>query len=98
MRDTALMRTLLPALRADYAVLETHRPAPQPALDCPIVACAGVDDPVVDAVGLQRWAELTAGASSICRWPGGHFYLIDQTADLAQNIADWITLHVRLTA
>lgn len=97
LRDASLMRALLPALRADYAVLETHAPAQRPHLRCPIVACAGVDDPVVDIAGLKRWSTLTSGASSLHRWPGGHFYLIDQVGELARTMAHWIDLHVRLT-
>lgn len=91
--DPGLWQMLLPTLRADYEALETHIHVARPPLRCPLVACAGSDDTVVSAEGLQRWAGFTSGPFETQLWPGGHFYLVDRAAELARQIARWIDRH-----
>jgi surfactin synthase thioesterase subunit len=90
LRDGDLMRTLLPVLRADYQILETYSPSAPEPLRCPLIACAGADDPVVSAKGLQSWARLTTGHFESHRFAGGHFFLIDGVDELTTRLADWI--------
>jgi surfactin synthase thioesterase subunit len=98
LRDSGMMKTLLPVLRADYEALETHRPVTRPPLRCPIVACAGAADTLADAAALGRWASSTTGVFSIETFDGGHFYLVDEVTELAARLAVWINRAVRVHA
>jgi len=70
-----LLDLYLPILRADLTLLETHRYAPQPPLDCPIAAFAGADDRNVTPEGLAAWGDHTTAAFETRLFDGGHFYL-----------------------
>ena len=93
--DRAMMRALLPTLRADYEVLETYVCARRAPLHCPLVACAGTDDAAVDAAALGAWRELTTGYSALHWFEGGHFYLRDAAQPLAGKLAGWLRTLVR---
>jgi pyochelin biosynthesis protein PchC len=88
--DPTMMRMLLPAVRADYEVLETYQCKEQPVLSCPLVACAGSQDDAVTAGGLQAWSALTCGPSRTHWFAGGHFYLRDDAQPLMHHLAHWI--------
>lgn len=70
-----LLALLLPALRADIAMIETHRPEVRAPLDCPILAMGGSDDPLTPPEHLEDWASETRGEFGMRMFPGGHFYL-----------------------
>ncbi|WP_327243886.1 thioesterase II family protein [Streptomyces sp. NBC_01320] len=89
--DPDLRELLMPALRADYRVLETGRPHHPVALDTPIVACAGISDPRCGLDGLRSWAELTTSSFTHRVFPGDHFYLEPYEADLV----DYFSKHLR---
>ena len=70
-----LIEMMLPTLRADFALLEGYRPAPQAPLPLPIVALGGHDDPCAAPDHLQPWQAYTAQPLRMRRLPGDHFYL-----------------------
>jgi surfactin synthase thioesterase subunit len=78
LQDPELLGLLLPALRADIAMLESYRYAPGPSIDCPIVALGGADDPHATAIELEAWKVESAVGHRVEIVPGGHFFL--QTA------------------
>lgn len=82
-----MRRVFLPILRADFTLLETYQYQPGPRLQCPIQAMSGRDDPHVDPQRLQAWAELTDGTFNCQFYPGNHFYLQAQQAELLAAIA-----------
>jgi pyochelin biosynthetic protein PchC len=69
-----LLRLVLPVIRADYRLSETHRMTPL-ALDCPVLACIGADDSEVTAEEVGAWAAVTSVGYGLRVFPGGHFYL-----------------------
>ncbi|HKT00666.1 MAG TPA: thioesterase domain-containing protein [Rugosimonospora sp.] len=75
LRDPDLLALWLPALRADYRVIETYRPGLPPPVSAPIVACCGTDDPLCPVQDVRRWAEVTTGGFAWHTFPGDHFYL-----------------------
>jgi medium-chain acyl-[acyl-carrier-protein] hydrolase len=82
-----LLALLLPALRADFEVLETwHYVAEQP-LDTPIAAFGGRDDPTVPQADLDRWRDETAAGFSLRMLPGAHFFLQSERHALLDEIA-----------
>ncbi len=69
-----LRELLLPGLRADFALFETHRYVPGEALACPITAFGGRADENVLEPELERWRELTSGAFRLRMFAGDHFF------------------------
>jgi surfactin synthase thioesterase subunit len=81
--DEDAMRTVLPAVRADYAALETYRVQAAARLRCPLVVTTGVDDPDVTRPQVEAWREYTADACEVHHLAGGHFYLDENLPRLA---------------
>ncbi|MGV9451896.1 thioesterase II family protein [Streptomyces sp. NPDC003635] len=82
-----LRELLLPALRADYRLIEAYRPADPPeVVHAPITACLGSDDPGCDPDAVAAWAELTTAGFRLRTYPGDHFYLAPREAELLADI------------
>lgn len=81
LENRELMELVLPALRADFELCAAYTCAPEPPLDCPITALAGLDDRSVAPERMEGWREQTTGAFSLRMLPGGHFFL-NETPDL----------------
>jgi surfactin synthase thioesterase subunit len=77
LREPALLRLVLPAVRADFAILARYRHLPSQPLDCPIVALAGGCDARVSFGEAGQWVTHTADRFELRVLPGGHFYLDD---------------------
>ncbi|MCW5978312.1 MAG: alpha/beta fold hydrolase [Bryobacteraceae bacterium] len=75
LEDEKLLRLVLPALRADSSLCRTYSYAPEPALDCPIAAYHGADDPRLPSQVIEPWREQTTAAFRMRALPGGHFFL-----------------------
>jgi medium-chain acyl-[acyl-carrier-protein] hydrolase len=86
MQDPELVAALLPALRADLALVEGYAIDPEDRIACPISAFGGADD-LARSGSLQSWRSLTRGKFRTCVFPGGHFYFSAAQAALAREIA-----------
>ncbi|RKR86481.1 pyochelin biosynthetic protein PchC [Micromonospora pisi] len=88
LRDPALRDLVLPAIRADYRLLDrytAHRPDERSTLDVPVTAYHGSDDTdIVDAVG--AWSATTRSTFRARSFPGGHFYLVGAAGDLVRDL------------
>lgn len=82
-----LMDLMLPLLRADLRADETYAPATEPLLSCPITALAGTSDDHVDREAAARWGELTTGPSRVVEIEGGHFFVQQAPAAVADTVA-----------
>lgn len=83
---------LLPALRADYRLIETYRPSRPVPLRAPVTAYTGRDDSSCPAPDVAAWAELTGpGAFTLRTFPGDHFFLVPHEADLVADIGGRLT-------
>jgi surfactin synthase thioesterase subunit len=89
--DREVRRAFLPALRSDYRLARTYRPAPGPLLDCPVTALIGEDDTEVDEPGARRWAGFTAAGLRLRVFPGDHFYLGRAVADVVDEVSRDLT-------
>lgn len=75
LRDNAeLLQLVLPALRADFQLLEEYQFMDEPPLDVDIVALGGTNDPTVSASELANWRQHTAAKFSVRLVPGDHFF------------------------
>ncbi|MFI9048197.1 thioesterase II family protein [Streptomyces sp. NPDC053427] len=84
-----LRELLLPVLRADYRLLENHRPQHPRRVRAPITAYTGDDDPHCGVEDARTWSELTApGAFDVRSFPGDHFYLVPRERELLADLSD----------
>jgi surfactin synthase thioesterase subunit len=85
--DPEVLQMILPAVRGDYRAVETYRHDPDRQLDCPVTVLTGDSDPHVSMAEARAWEEHTTGPTDLHVLPGGHFYLIDRSADVLALIA-----------
>ncbi|WP_025129886.1 thioesterase II family protein [Pseudomonas sp. PH1b] len=91
--DPALRELYLPALRNDYRLIESYRGDISRALDLPLSVCLGARDPEVDPDEAYAWAETSAQVTDFQSFPGGHFYLRDQQAELLRHLTRLLAGH-----
>ncbi|MEP9354716.1 alpha/beta fold hydrolase [Xanthobacter sp. KR7-65] len=77
-----LLAVMLPALKADFRMVDTYAFAPGPKLDCPAVILGGADDLATPEPSLHAWRELVGGPLAVEIWPGGHFFVREEEARL----------------
>ncbi|MGV9316238.1 thioesterase II family protein [Streptomyces sp. NPDC003691] len=73
--DPDLREIVLPAVRADYHLVDDYSGGHRPLLDCPVYGYTGDRDSEVTPEQMGRWAELTHDTFRLLVLPGGHFYL-----------------------
>jgi surfactin synthase thioesterase subunit/glycosyltransferase involved in cell wall biosynthesis len=73
--DAALMRAILPVLRADAGLYRRYVYTEDAPLDCAIRAYGGAGDANVRREHLEAWAEQTTASFAVRLFPGGHFYM-----------------------
>jgi pyochelin biosynthetic protein PchC len=85
-----ILQILLPALRADCAVVEAYDSNPAAGrageLPIPVTAYHGGADPDVDAAMIDRWATVTRAAFTAREFPGGHFYLVEHASAVVSDL------------
>ena len=94
LENTELMQLLLPALRSDFAVVETYVYAPESPLDCPITAFGGLQDRKVICDYLEAWREQTNATFSLKMLPGDHFFLHSAQSLLLKSLGRELDLIV----
>jgi surfactin synthase thioesterase subunit len=80
MQNPALLKFLLPTLRADFQLSDTYRYVNEPALTCPITALGARHD--AEGGEVERWGEQTTGPFSTRIFSGDHFFIHAQEAEL----------------
>jgi surfactin synthase thioesterase subunit len=80
--DPELRAMILPLIRSDLRLVMSCRLGGE-ALDVPMTAFGGIDDPLLAARDLSAWASVTRAGCAAYWLPGDHFYLASQGAALA---------------
>lgn len=86
--DPEVLSLVLPAIRSDYRAIESYRHDATARLDCPVTVLVGDADPRVSIDEARAWAEHTTAPTEVEVFPGGHFYLIEQSSAVIGLIAD----------
>jgi pyochelin biosynthesis protein PchC len=86
MSDPEMLSLVMPAIRGDYRAIETYRHRPGPPLSCPMTAMTGDSDPRVSLDEAREWGSLTTGPFDLRVFPGGHFYLGEQSAAVLETL------------
>jgi surfactin synthase thioesterase subunit len=82
LQEDEIMRSALPALRADYRAIETYACAREATVSCPISVMFGDDDPKVTIDEANAWARHTTGDFDARTFAGGHFYLVNRASEV----------------
>ncbi|RKG66880.1 thioesterase [Corallococcus sp. CA054B] len=77
--DEELRELILPGLRADLLLVESHRHQDRAPLPCAMTVTGGTQDDLTRAE-LEPWSLHTSGPFALHLLPGGHFYLRDAEA------------------
>ncbi|MBL7492297.1 thioesterase [Frankia sp. AgB1.9] len=86
--DDEMLRLSLPVIRNDYRVVEMYRCGPDVALTSPISVLIGDSDPHSTVEEARAWDRHTRGECTATVFPGGHFFLDNHRAAVAQLILD----------
>jgi medium-chain acyl-[acyl-carrier-protein] hydrolase len=73
--EEELLKLVLPVMRADVLVLESHPYAEEPPLDCALSCFGGEQDRHTRRDDLEAWREQTRGPFTLRTFPGGHFFI-----------------------
>ncbi|MEU7632533.1 alpha/beta fold hydrolase [Nocardia sp. NPDC049220] len=88
--EPSLAELVLPAIRADYQAVETYRYRSGVALRTDIAALVGTEDPTMRPEQADEWRGHTSGGFERATFPGGHFYLDEHGAE----VADFVGRHL----
>jgi medium-chain acyl-[acyl-carrier-protein] hydrolase len=69
-----ILALFLPALRADFALIERYTHRPEAPLAVPVEVWAGMDDALVTDADLDAWSAHSTAPVRRMRLAGGHFY------------------------
>ncbi len=83
-----LLELVLPGLRGDMKLLETHDFVEEEPLDIPITCFGGREDHRLSHEDLEGWSRHTRGSFVFRRLPGDHFFLHSQRSLLLRYLAD----------
>ncbi|MET9499914.1 alpha/beta fold hydrolase [Streptomyces sp. NPDC006552] len=89
--DPDVREMIMPAIRSDYHAVEKYRWAPGRKLSCPVTVLTGDSDPRVSVEEAAAWEEHTTGLTELQVFPGGHFFLADQSTRVTGLLADRLT-------
>ncbi|MFD8410157.1 thioesterase II family protein [Streptomyces sp. NPDC059650] len=82
-----ILRMVLPAIRSDYTAIENYRAAAEDTVKAPVTVLTGESDPRTSSEEADAWEGHTRGAFDIHRFPGGHFFLAQQQAQILKIIS-----------
>lgn len=86
-----LRQLLLPMIRSDYKAIETYRCTRNEVLKCPITALVSSHDPYVAIEEARGWQPHAGGVFALHQFDGGHFYLTEHLAQVADIVAAELT-------
>ncbi|MGO4749881.1 thioesterase II family protein [Streptomyces sp. 2MCAF27] len=81
-----LRELVMPAIRSDFLLVKDYPPQPVRRISAPIAAYVGADDPDVPSSKAAGWEEATRGAFVSRVFPGGHFFLMEDEAQVAGEL------------
>ncbi|MBF6191460.1 alpha/beta fold hydrolase [Nocardia implantans] len=84
--EPGLAELVLPAVRADYQAVETYRYQPGEPLRADIAALVSTEDPTMRPEQADEWRAHTSGGFDRATFPGGHFYLDEHGAQVAEFV------------
>jgi acyl transferase domain-containing protein/surfactin synthase thioesterase subunit len=87
-------RHLLPAVRSDFEAAARYAYAPGAALDAPITAFAGQEDPFAPPGSIDAWRGHTSSSFSKIVFPGEHYFIVPERAPLLGIIGEELSFRL----
>jgi len=81
-----LMQIMMPALRADFTLIERYRPRADGCIAVDITAFAGTEDEAAPVDSVAAWQRATSRSFNLHLIEGGHFFLEKAMPQLAEVI------------
>lgn len=92
-----LLDLILPALKADFQMVQNYSFLSGEPINCPIFAFGGTEDNFVFKENIEAWSELTEKEFASCFLEGDHFFINRQSKAMTDLIAEKL-LSASLTA
>ncbi len=89
--DPELRELILPAIRADYRLMEQYKPSAS-TLAARVIAYYGDADPDLDEAAVAAWSMIAGGGFEARSFAGGHFYLVDHAQEVLSNLFDHLDI------
>lgn len=86
LQSSELMALLMPALRADFSVIDSYQYEPSFPLDYPITVVSGAQDDLAHGSMMADWRTQTSSVLSLHELQGGHFFIHTAEAELQRII------------
>lgn len=86
--DAELMALLMPTIRADFALNDLYRHAPEAPLDIPCSILGGEADATAPGEDLAAWRTITRADAQVTMFPGGHFFVDSSRQEVVRLVAD----------
>ncbi|MEV0248299.1 alpha/beta fold hydrolase [Nocardia sp. NPDC050712] len=86
--EPSLAELILPTVRTDYRAVETYVHRAADPLTCAIEVLVSTADPTTTPEQATQWRDFTTGGYGLHTFPGGHFYLDEQSAAVAKVVAE----------
>lgn len=80
-----LLHLVLPTLRADFRVVESHVYREEELLDLPLSVFGGTADPFTVHGALELWGRETTGKVMVRHYSGRHFFLLDHARSVISS-------------
>ena len=87
LENAELRDLVLPALRADFAYVDTYRYRDEPPLDVPLLALGGDGDPEAPAHAVRAWAAQTSADFQTSILDGDHFFIHSAASRVLELLA-----------
>lgn len=96
LQQRELLDMMLPIVRADFRLLETHRALRTPCLHLPLHVFCGREDEDSPLELLAQWQDVTDSPCSIDFFDGGHFYINESRDQLLRRLRQLIQKDCRI--
>ena len=96
MANEEFLQHIVPLLRADFALCETHQYQAESPLACSISAFGGLADDRVTRQELAAWKAQTKGGFVLQMFPGDHFFLHSTQKQLLRVISEMLARFIDL--
>ncbi|MFF2147237.1 thioesterase II family protein [Kitasatospora sp. NPDC058190] len=96
--DAGLRELILPAIRADYRLIERYR-APEvenAMVNAPIYAYYGSQDAELSEDSMESWSAVTRAGFAARAFDGGHFYLVEHAEAVLRDLFSRIDSAVKV--
>lgn len=86
LEDEEMLQLVLPALRGDFLMYLNYELTHDTILECDLVVLGGQQDNMAPPQSLPGWELRTSASTCFHSFPGGHFFVRDETASVIASV------------